>query len=585
MTEDRTLDPKVVDRVATASVGAGSLHDVVERLALTPEERQSSIGYLAAAFEYAEVSPGPDRVGVGDYFKPMMEMGGRRYPPALEDAPTEMVEAWRVGAHQVHAPLPRARLNDLCFEGGFGNRGVHGIEAANAYLAVAEELVSESSAEDPAQVSYTHLEVLSRAHSLALALGDAGLRDRVVENVLAAVAVYVDRGDPRLAVMIAELLVKDRPVVPELAGALERIRSALVDDAIGTEDAVRVQLKLPDIDRQRRVQQQRELVDAITRQAEAMEGIARAHHLERAIGEARDAGQQDLVDDLTRQLQAISEDDLELAAFTYGVTIPREKVEQWIAGYTGQATWQDALVRLAHGDPPSGNVDANRETAARLAREHPIQWLATRVRVGGDGLPRFTPRTSEDTKEMQLTEVEQTAISSAAIFRAEVIRRIWATWAPISEEDLTEFFGSASHVSDGLAAALARNFRRFCVGDPEGAAYAAVAHVEAVARELVLAVNAPAYRVQRTNVPGQYMGLGALIPALQAEGLDESWCRFLRTLLSSPTGFNHRNELLHGFDLAPSDASTALTFVAIIYLTKIVQTRAAERESSSDSES
>jgi hypothetical protein len=64
-------------------------------------------------------------------------------------------------------------------------------------------------------------------------------------------------------------------------------------------------------------------------------------------------------------------------------------------------------------------------------------------------------------------------------------------------------------------------------GITKGTLYTGAAHIETLARRLVLACAQPAYRTQRTNAPGQYIGLGALFSALQVGGLDESWTRVL----------------------------------------------------------
>jgi len=85
-------------------------------------------------------------------------------------------------------------------------------------------------------------------------------------------------------------------------------------------------------------------------------------------------------------------------------------------------------------------------------------------------------------------------------------------------------------------------------------------------RELVLAAGSPVYRTQRANAPGQYPGLGALLPELRTRGVDESWVRYLNALLASPMGDNARNELLHGFWDEPSETLAALVLVGVLFL-------------------
>lgn len=117
------------------------------------------------------------------------------------------------------------------------------------------------------------------------------------------------------------------------------------------------------------------------------------------------------------------------------------------------------------------------------------------------------------------------------------------------------------------AASIARVVRRFTEGDYEGAAYTGIPLVERQCRELLLAIDAPLYRVQRERAPGTYPGLGALLPLLVERGLDESWYRFLRTFLSAPNGWNFRNEALHSFVDDVGWPGAGLALIAVLYLT------------------
>ncbi len=70
------------------------------------------------------------------------------------------------------------------------------------------------------------------------------------------------------------------------------------------------------------------------------------------------------------------------------------------------------------------------------------------------------------------------------------------------------------------------------------------------------------YRLQREHKPGQYAGLGQLLPMLHEEyGLDESRTPFLGAALRHPVGLNLRNMMLHGFvigDFGPGAAAVLL---------------------------
>lgn len=122
-----------------------------------------------------------------------------------------------------------------------------------------------------------------------------------------------------------------------------------------------------------------------------------------------------------------------------------------------------------------------------------------------------------------------------------------------------------------MAASLARAFNHFFNNDFEAAAYVATPHIETLVRDLVLQVNEPAYRLQRGQTPGQYAGLGALLPMLTEYGMDESWARYLQTLLSGVTGINYRNDLLHGFIDDVYSGNAALVLLAALYMSRGIE--------------
>lgn len=51
-------------------------------------------------------------------------------------------------------------------------------------------------------------------------------------------------------------------------------------------------------------------------------------------------------------------------------------------------------------------------------------------------------------------------------------------------------------------------------------------------RELVVALDFPTYQTQRATRPGQYPGVGALLPSLKG-GIPESWWRYLNGYVAS----------------------------------------------------
>lgn len=562
------ISSELLERLEVAASDAPDFHSIASRLHVTDEERPFAPGHLQAAFEYAEAPPGPESIGVGSFFLPMMQFDGKRYPPSLEALPDDFSATWQAAADAARGPLAAARLNDLCFEAGLGARGHRARTAITAYLEACKALATPTEDEKDGRRTHTRLCGLSRARQLARTVGSSDLEQQAVEAILGTAQDLIDAGDPRYAVLFLELLSNDAQPDADVYRLLDRARSDLAGNPIGREEALHVQLKLSGLDETTRQGLRRELVAAMAAQADVVEGIARAHHLERAISEAWNAGLQDTAEELTVKLQELSASgELDLSAHEFGFTIQRDEVERWFHLFLSAPDWQQALLRLVVA-PPSGKFDENRLEAEAEARDNPIRWLVTNVVVGGDGLPRFTPADEEELAAYRLTSYEMRRAQLHGAFLPELFSRIWKKWGPLTADELADFFGDSTHVEDALAKALGRDLHRIFVADYEGALYTGAAHIEALARNLVLALARPAYRTQHTNAPGQYIGLGALLSALGVAGLDESWTRFLHGLLSSPMGLNYRNELLHGFELEPSETNATLLFVGIIYLAR-----------------
>ncbi|WP_371627855.1 DUF4209 domain-containing protein [Streptomyces sp. NBC_01116] len=91
--------------------------------------------------------------------------------------------------------------------------------------------------------------------------------------------------------------------------------------------------------------------------------------------------------------------------------------------------------------------------------------------------------------------------------------------------------------------------------------------IETLARNLVLALDAGVYTLQRDEKPGQYPGLGYLLGVLRKKDMHESWYRSILTICGNPAGgWNLRNEIAHGFILAAGSPAAALLFQCVIYL-------------------
>jgi len=95
-----------------------------ERLKVTDEERRSAPGHLQAAFEYAEAPPGPEPVGVGSYFGPMMEFGDPALSTGSWGAAQEMAATLAGCRNLVTAPLAAAVSTTSASKLALGDRAL-----------------------------------------------------------------------------------------------------------------------------------------------------------------------------------------------------------------------------------------------------------------------------------------------------------------------------------------------------------------------------------------------------------------------------------------------------------------------------
>lgn len=153
-----------------------------------------------------------------------------------------------------------------------------------------------------------------------------------------------------------------------------------------------------------------------------------------------------------------------------------EQIEEYIDSMTGDTWWDSVMRVLAHG-PPTGDVARNRTTAVDLAKEHPLQALFPMVRLGGDGLPRYTPRSDDDQIDDQLTDLETMALGWHGHLLAEGLRRACVKHDPSVEGVVAAL--AAVGCEGPTAAGIGRVVRRYIDGDHEAAAYTGIRSLSA----------------------------------------------------------------------------------------------------------
>lgn len=583
MAEPRPTDDEVTQlaaRLDEAAVGSKNVHEMVGRLSLSDDDREGPFGQLVKGFQYGAgrraTKPGEP------YFTKMFgyENGGQ-YPPELADVPSDISALWDRCSRLVTAPLSRARLHDLCFEGRWGDVGAHAVEAAEAHLDLAAEIAGDA----PGQAKAT--EALAQVMSLrrVIGLGRMTRRDDLVtlgrEGFVEAIRrlLAVEEFDVGHGLVLVEAAIDEDVSGREVDELLTKLRGE-DRDVDFTVRIIGAQIRRAGADHVERVRLQQEIVERWMSEAEKSDPQRRVWHLTTAAEAATNFGLKDLQAEVTVKLQETSIEDHGLVRRRVEIPIDQAAAEAYVQEFVDKEDWRDALLALLDGIPPSGSASQNREAADAMPAVAPLAAALPTTLLGADGLPRFTAATEQDKAALRLSKQELSKIQVLGSLTDEILRRIGDKWAPMPEDDLTLFLSDAPHVRDAVAGSLARAFNHYFDNDVEAAAYIATPRIEALVRDLVLLVNEPAYRLQRGQKPGQYAGLGALLPVLVKQGMDESWVRYLQTLLSGVTGMNYRNDLLHGFVDDVHSGNAALVLVAALYMTRGVSFEEVEGDAS-----
>lgn len=538
-----------------AAENADDFRDVATALRPDIESADDEVHQIAQAFEY-HISRQDD----GDVFAPMLTYeDGSAYPVPLADVPDPTLALWAAVAAEAEEPAVRARLHDLLFQRRHGNGRKNAQQAADAYLQLGR-------AWRPITAT---MELLPRALDLARRVGLGDIAERVREQALSLIQAGLDSADPKpgVPIRLLRLLVDDSGEDGPVDALLERAREVF-PSVWDTASIVELQRKRASTDEQRRVLDTELVIKHLETADEADSGLLRGHHLEAAASLARDRGLTDLHDRAVALLQDMDVDDLELQTFTSVAEIPRETIEKYIDAYLDVDSWDEAFERFAFLQPPTGDVDENRATVEEHRREFVLQSLLPPVLLGGDGLPRYRATDDEEIFEIQLAQQEGFRLSFWSNLAVDVLGQIPERFGRPEPDELEGWLRGREHVSAGIARSIRRTLEYFWDEQWEASVGIGVPRIEALARGLVLLLDAPVYRLQRAEAPGQYPGLGALVGILADKGIPESWIRYLRTAFSHVAGQNLRNEHAHGFIDDPGPGVAVIVCHALLFLAR-----------------
>jgi hypothetical protein len=562
MTDDPTKDLlPALDALQRAVAAADSWHQVSSDLRREATSPDDPVMIIASAFDYMLQT---DRRGSQRQspFEPMMRFeSGDTVPPLVEQVDNDWLAVWTEIASAVDSPIARARLHDLLAERHAGDVRAHGLDASQAYREVARL---------PSWHPVERADCLIRALTLARRFNAPDV-DEIRQEIVAAAQRSLEAVDPEpgVALSLISSLVSD-PDCPEAVDRLLDVARSTYQGAHVEEDVIDLQKQRARGDAERIDALNRERVLAWLDEADRASGLPRVVHLETAARLARDAGLRDLEQVAQQHLQSVPKEDLELQHISAEASIPPEVVDEYLSPFTDAQSVDDLLVALVSHPPATGQVDSNRQAVERSRREFPLQHLLPRIVLGGDRLPRWSPSSDSDQEDGDLARQETLHFQLIGDLLA---RGLWLGGENLVPEPaaVEAFLERLPNHVDGVPHRLATAFAFYWQGDWTTAAFTALPCVEALSRSLVLQLGRGIYQTQRGQRPGQYPGLGVLLRWMRDEGLDESWYRYLWTILASPAGLNLRNEVAHGFavELGPRHAAAILhmaTYLAALHI-------------------
>lgn len=534
-----------------------SVVTVADRLRQVAQGEDDPIRALIAALEYHLVID-PGQRGDSSAFGPMIEANGKAYPAPvsrINDIDAGILPLWERAEGSAPLSLVAARFADLLWEARFGDRPyLWARRAVDHYLSAAVSVFGS-----PIEIS----ESLRRALEVATEVNDA---DRVAAVLRALVdlarsAIDCAENLPGVALPILELLAgrkRDAPL--DLAHLIDDAVARYRADPWNFEAALNIKARLSAADDRGALREAQ--VAAFSDLARRSEGLVKYAHFQHAIELATEHGLRSEAEALRREVEELPQDALELKTISAEVELPRDALERFIHGVVGDDDLPSALARFG-SHVPTGLPEDNASFVRELMREHPLQFLFTKMVLGPDNSLIKAVQTPEDHEEHALLEHELHRIQVFSVFALDMLARMRARYGDLS--DHASWFESELIAPD-VAQAIHRALRLFEGGDYDSSASVLVPRLERIVREIARACGLTITRSpDRAGRPGGVKPLGELLSALQSH-LDEATRRYLRALLSEITGLNIRNRISHGLVDAVSDREAAMLIHAACHL-------------------
>ncbi len=560
MSSQPAADPEPPDLAALSAIVDAACHEGWDHqvvVAIAEADPSAEARAVATAFRFLAPrnQEHPDRFVL---YEPQAD--GDWQPHTVSDIPDTTVETWAAVAVLVEHPRAVARLHDLLFERRHGNVGKHATAAIGGYLQDWRNAAGGRG----------EVDAIRRALALARMTKKEDLVAQAVDAALEAIRATLTDPEPKagIALDLLEALIEANVDAPEIDDLLTHARTRY-PHAMLQGHTIDLQRRRA-TDNKTRKRLDRDEVQVWLDEAARSDPLVRLAHLQTAANIAHKRAVPDLEAQAIRELQQIDPADIHLQRFSATITVSRDLVAAEIESLLDTPTWFVAAIRIVFGEgPPSGDIDRNRATAAELAAASPLLHAFPTMHLGQDRLPRYTPPTPEAQADDRLTQHEVVTLNHMTnTLLVGAFIRAGEKFGPPTDDEIVAGITNPL-IDEPTKKAIARVIRRFYDDDAEAAVYTGLPLIERLVRNVLLELDEPIYRLQDNNKPGQYPGLGTLLHTLSKRGFDPSWHRYLRALLTGPSGLNLRNKALHGYVEQAGLADAVGVIVSLLYLSGI----------------
>ncbi len=521
------------------SLRIGKVHDRLHELAKI-EPLDPTLQAISNACAYILRDDGHESPFAYGCYAPMVVLpqddGAQVYPTPLDRVADDVLDVWIDCARDesLH-PLVRSRLADLLWVRRHDQQSQWFKVAVESYEALAS----------------TEAEVLDREAGLRRAVeickesNHPALMNNPIKALRGLARGSLDDTANKYGVVaraLRALVDSEHPCSDLIEDAVERFgddpfrMSQLCEIAIGAsqDDDEKTRLRLEQI---------RAHTDAATQSS----GLLRLSHLEDARSIARQA---DLGDEERRIAVMIEQTDLDDEWHTSEVSIEvnMDEVRSYAEAVVGDDDLSAALQRFGR-IIPIGDPDETRALLAKLANEHPLQFLFPLIDIGPDNSVTRIPSGHPIREDVEVGRHDARAIDLFAYLRGKlVLDGIDERYEP-GIQTLTDCFTCVAF-PEGLATRVAVSYGHWKNADYISAVSVLVLTLEGAVRRICRQAGFNTTEATRTRVGevplGQVRSLGSLITDLR-DVFGPVHARYLEASLVDRWSLNLRNSLAHVF--------------------------------------